>query len=1487
MEDIFSDLNAPKEKEPETIWDTVDGTQTMSSENYGSSVDQNINMPTYKEPEYGETIINYNYSLTDLEKDPEFAKRASRFLDGIGSNDNIFEYLRDSDYSLSAAAVRSFQTGKWTKEQKEDYVYLKGFKERFNMVKDIGIDILGDPLNILAALFAIPTGGISLGTRGALGAAAQAGVNKFTAAKAGELAVTQTGTKALTAYQLAQRAKLVKKSTIKAAKAGGLYGAAEGMAWGGLHDYFMQDIDVDLDMRDSYDISSIAGTTALGGLLGGGIGAGVSGFITRKNKSYLTKEYKHSNETLIENVGESQTRAEVLQDSIIDTGLAGKGPLSKAIAHTFGKPTTWFQGYVDKSPALQDFMKKLRYDYDTTLTSRGESEVKEKSFGLDMGETIGKFQYGLAKSLNVLYRVGWRARLDPKQNTELVTMLRDNTLTLKSVDKVASNYDPAVVRAYKGVRETLDAAFDEANAADLFGPGVRRAAGYFPRLFKYDVLENKQSEFKQLLIKSGHADPLNDLPSIEIIDDLTDEVRKGVLQDAKGVDVEIFGKDFLQQAGVKGKKIGKGKEQRTIYSLENATPEQIQKAKELKADQIVKDMLEYRWTPFELRSKGQADAGSGFLQERRFRNIKDSEMAEFLEDDVQQILETYFTNTGQAISRSRFFGRTILEFEKNTIEPMRLELQASKMGDDDIKKVLDRVRLTHRRVTGIETDARSPLKKNKWARTAADFGKLTQQMAHLPFATLSSITEPFLLLTRAGAKDAPKVFKDIGSALIQEGNSVLDRSWKGIQRGVFRKKTTGVKDLGAPSTKKGSSIFDNLPDEDWGELYKTGLALEQAVQERIEGLAGEGMHNSVLKNIQAGFFKANLLTQWTKAVQLASFTTGKRLIKQRAQALYEHQSGKKLIKLTGDGRTSTTKYYRRQLNDLGIKEQEAIDWYKNSLDSNGVFSDALAKKQDFYDGAYTSGANRFTKEIILNPSTAEANRPLWFSTPSAQLLVQFAGYPTVFNNTVLKRFSNELFESPIQSMPKAIPTMLLMTSVAHIGNTIRSQGANLKDYETGFNKGEFELIGEGMRRWGGYGPFDYANRYGNEAERNVGGFTAGLKTFAGPLPQDAIDAILYRKGLPEIGVTNLPFYGALPADIRKDLRSSARGSTPKKTSSYRGSLAKGGLVYNVSNVHPEPDEVKMRGSNQTYNEVAGVVLRDEEDRIFKNKGGTVYNKLKKRKRKNYMFGGISMLGKNSLIKFLTNRINSPLDKKNIPTPPESSIVNGKIKKNIDLTQEEIEQLDKEFFESGKATEFTVDMLYNDENFINNLPEMSTMKTSEDIQESIEFATKNITKKLTQQGIPELEIARLIKNAKKKSPDDEMFWAADDELYNAIADTVPDKDLMSPTEQAFYKFDEFGNILEKKAIVNQTLQRDALDPNSKLGEVMAEFDSLVAQRETMVNTRLAKLSLKDKEKRQGLLDEFMGVDETSFETSLYNKEQKIRRARSKFRNKQNW
>ena len=1126
---------------------------------------------------YTPSKLGYNYSLTDLEKDPEFAKRAERFLQGIGRNENIFEYLRDENFSLSSAFIRSTEVGDWTEQEKQDYIYLrdkfnnanlKGFKERFNLVKDLSVDVFTDPLNILAGLFAIPTGGASLATRGALGTAAQAGVKK------------------LTASQLSKRAALKQAKAVRAAKQTALFGAAEGMAWAGPHEFFLQDIDVDLGIRDEYDLGSIAGMAVTGGLVGGIAGGAIGGGLGLYGNRYLTKEFKHTNENLIDNVASSQTRKEIVEDSKIDLGLAsGRDTLNKGIANTFGKPTTWFNSYVEKSPTLKEFLKKLRYDYDTTLTSRGEKGVKEKSFGLFMGETIGKYQYALSKSLNVLYRTGWRARLDKNQEASLLKLLRDNTLDINNVDKLKGQVEPAVIQAYKGVRETLDTAFKDAAQVGLFGPLVRFSKGYFPRLFKYEILEKKQDKFKELLIKSGHADPINDIPTVKFVDELTDEVRKGVLRDAKGVDDDIFGTNFLKEAGVKGTKVGKT--QQIIYRLEDATPEQLLKAKELKADMIVKDMLEYRWTPFELRQKGQRANATGFLQERRFRNIKDEDMAEFLEDDLQQILETYFTNTGQAIARARYFGKTLKEFEDNTIKPMRKELEAAGMKDLEIKKILERARYTHGRVTGIETDAGSVLKKQGWARSMADWGKLSQQMAHLPFATLSSVTEPLLLLSRAGLKDSPAVIKDIASSIVKEGNSVLDRSIKGIQRGVFGKKTKGVKDIGIQ--KEGESIFKTVDDDVWGELYKTGLALEQAVQERIEGLAGEGVYGKWAKRGQAAFFKVNLLTQWTKAVQLAAFTTGKRLIKTNAKRLAEGNLSK-----------SNTKYLTQQLNDLGIDADEAVSWYRGSL-KNGKFDDALAKSQDFYEGAYTSGANRFTKEIILNPSTAEANRPLWFSTPAAQLLVQFAGYPTVFNNTILKRFSNEAVNSPMQSIPKVLPTVILMSAVAHIGNTIRSNGQNLRDYETGLKKDDGELLGESIRRWGGFGPFDYQSRWSNEFDRNVGAYTATLKAFAGPLPQDAIDGILYRKNIPEIVVTNVPGYSALDLVLgtgtKKELRRIARGSAPKeKSTTGLGSYAKGGIVLNVPNVIDEPDERIDRMTGVPYDVQAGVILEDEEER---------------------------------------------------------------------------------------------------------------------------------------------------------------------------------------------------------------------------------------------------------------------------------------------------
>ena len=47
------------------------------------------------------------YTLDQLEKDSEFQTRADRFMESIDADEDIFEYLRDTDFSLSSAMVRA------------------------------------------------------------------------------------------------------------------------------------------------------------------------------------------------------------------------------------------------------------------------------------------------------------------------------------------------------------------------------------------------------------------------------------------------------------------------------------------------------------------------------------------------------------------------------------------------------------------------------------------------------------------------------------------------------------------------------------------------------------------------------------------------------------------------------------------------------------------------------------------------------------------------------------------------------------------------------------------------------------------------------------------------------------------------------------------------------------------------------------------------------------------------------------------------------------------------------------------------------------------------------------------------------------------------------------------------------------------------------------------------------------------------------------
>ena len=61
------------------------------------------------------------YTLDELEDDEYFQKRAERFLSSIGEkSDDIFEYLRDSDFNIFSGMQLAMESGDFTDQQKAD-----------------------------------------------------------------------------------------------------------------------------------------------------------------------------------------------------------------------------------------------------------------------------------------------------------------------------------------------------------------------------------------------------------------------------------------------------------------------------------------------------------------------------------------------------------------------------------------------------------------------------------------------------------------------------------------------------------------------------------------------------------------------------------------------------------------------------------------------------------------------------------------------------------------------------------------------------------------------------------------------------------------------------------------------------------------------------------------------------------------------------------------------------------------------------------------------------------------------------------------------------------------------------------------------------------------------------------------------------------------------------------------------------------------------
>jgi len=1238
--DVFKKFQ--EEKEPQAEQPIMDQGPIQEPELTAEEIEQyNAYVPQ-------STIGNARYSLDELEKDPEFQERASRFMEDIGRNEDIFEYLRDSDWSLTSAIARSMEIKDWSSQAKQDYIYLRdtfdnaelgGLKQTINLFKDATIDTLADPFTIAAFAGAALTGGASIGTKTAIEQALKQGIKKQAKAE-------------------------LRKSVLKDAKKTALFTAAEGAAWVGPHDYFLQKADVELDLKNNIDYGNTAIATAFGGVFGGAFGGlfSLSPFLNKQLRLYSDED------TIIKAADEGPEQLELGwkteedRRAIADDSTKGFSRTDKWIANSFGKYTTRFKEAAKNSETLEVLLSNFRYDWARGVFDTAVAKIDRSSFGESLSKMRGGWITKLNESIVKLDRTGqkkrggrkyfWINKLDFEQNDQLYYLLSEDINARKMYDTVDPETGKKIIGAKIeqrtrdaaiGIRNLYNGIFKEAqnfnsksltdrrqyawklkdqglidNVEDydlifdaLIDPKDDPVKNYFSRKLQHERIKNNPEGFEDMLKNYGrpdretgeiipHAMPNTEMHPkyiTEQIDEVTGELITVRDPNGKSVDEEAFGTNFM---------FDENKNARTVEEAMNA-----------KAVVIRKGVLDKKDNPLEAFSNGvnrgavNVEAGTtGFMKERIFDGVPvdpsnnvpiDRVIAEFIDTDVENVLNEYITSASMIINRERFFGKDIDVYRQRYLVPIRQQLVDRGVAEDEANKVNEKLEKFYSRVTGI--DIPDIYGDTGW-RTAADWGKTAQTMAHLPLATLSSITEPLILLTRVGYTGGPRAGLDVAQALVKESKKMGERIKNATKR-QFGLKTQGTKDV---------------TDEVWKEAYQVGLALEQAVHDRLAGLYGE-IHSNTLKRANRGFFKATLLQQWTSAVQLAAFTTGKRQIRQHAELLAK-------------GGLSDTRRNRLigELRELGVDETKAVRWYNNSLDEKGVFNETLSKEGDFnrafYNNQYTGGANRFSREIILNPDVTEANKPLWYTHPAGMILMQFASYPTAFNNTILKRYGREISRditdgTPHVATPKILATALLMTNAGILTNAARSQGKSLE-------KEDELIVLDGIDRWGGLGPLNHAYRYYENTQRGSGPIGGFAKAGAGPLLQDLLDSILYRKGLAENVATNLPFYStydlvAAPftggeGEARKAVRDAGKEidkyifeasglapkkkpKPPKKRKPRLQPFDKGGLVEDVPQVPEEPDERIDKMTGLPYNIQAGILGQDEEDRAAFAEGG--------------------------------------------------------------------------------------------------------------------------------------------------------------------------------------------------------------------------------------------------------------------------------------------
>ena len=1173
-------------------------------------------------------------TLDTLENDDSYIKVAERFLSSIGEDDravdDVYEYLRDEDWNLGASAKRSLlDIPSFTDQQKKDYAYLRqrfdnadmgGFKQYLGFIADAGVDLATDPVSLAAVIAAPFTGGASatglFANRG-LAQAAKLGLKKVGKSFKNDksLAYARKDTDSFDVYKATgeldwgatlkkgkmQRQEAVKQYYKDKAKNTALFGAAEGALWTGADEYLRQEREsIDgIDIREGLNLYDVGTSSLIGGVLGGALGKGLSNVSTAFSKEAHYNLVKFSDESYVD------------ENSL---GFKASKAKDAIISKTVGKPVTRFLTLAESSKTMQTMLKAFRYDTYKFKEGRGSSAI-----GSDYHSTLSNYNGKYHQAYEDIIRpLAPKGKISKDDELILSRLMRRKDFKVKVEGATDVHYKVAAK-----VRKLADSVLKDGAEVGVYRRPLNGGVNsWFPRRWLWEEVQGNRRELADIMVKSD-AVSLDDTTMLSLLPEGANRRRyeqltnltnayEEILTDLPSKnkeDLESFVEGINRKYNVSASVDGLMLENPTAsFRLGNLMQKAAKEKKEIErtlppsadvigektkvANQIIDDMLSKKNEVNTLDIETLGTVMPSSFSPRKLFMLDDFEIEKFIASDFDLLMRDYFNQSSRLYARKSTLGIDLNEFNQRWIKPAAEELAKKGVTLNNADK--EQLAKLYNFTTGLD---QSNFGSNG-LNIGGDFIKVSQQLAHLPLVTLSSLTEIFIPLTRTNAATWAR---GMGQTLKFAVQRTSDNTLRELQ------------------DRHKLSKEDAL-----AEMHRVFLGINQAVAQRIDGLAGEGVQSVTGRKIQNGFFKVNLLEQWTRTVQLASFTMGKDLITRNLKEIVALEATPNAVNKKKVDRLE------QELLDLGINIEDGKRWvqkgantYTPDFDKDGkIIRDkitGLRKWDSFYEKQVMGGAARFTNEVILDPSKAASIRPHVQQTPMGTVLFQFLGYPTAFTNTVLKNFYGQASRDPVRGGAKILSTGLLMTAAAAGTNWIRN-GGNFKNYK-GEEQENDEIIMEAVQRWGGIGFFDYAERARANAEIGGGFLGSSVKAVTGPIVGDAIDGLIYRKGPGELIATNVPgysLYRSLPSlqenrDLKKDIQEFGKDidravglKPPKKEQSLNAWLETQRSYYQRSQFFEGGEldqEVPRTGLNpsQRVDRTTGLPYSDQSGELLNNR----------------------------------------------------------------------------------------------------------------------------------------------------------------------------------------------------------------------------------------------------------------------------------------------